>query len=163
MTLPARLRASFPNGDSAVKTSDQTFSYNCHAWGADDTNAWWEPAPQLSAVFPPWVRVYWPSGLPYFDFSLANFMQAFETQGFERCPDGALEGGFEKLALYADGASITHTARQLPSGAWTSKLGFDIDVLHPTLAALEGPAYGQVTAYMRRLTQAVNIHEAEIL
>lgn len=162
VTLPLRLRSVFPKGGTVVKTSERTFSYNCHAWGADDTSAWWEPVPHLSSVFPPWVKVYWPEGLPHFDYSLDSFVKAFETVGFARCSDGEPEVDFEKIAFYTDGSSITHTARELPTGAWTSKLGFDIDVLHPDLNALEGSDYGQVTAYMRRPRQARNVPEAEV-
>jgi hypothetical protein len=161
VTLPPQLRPGFPNGEAAVKTSDSTYGYNCHAWGADDPSAWWEPTRVLSSVFPSWVRLYWPEGLPLFDYSLTNFVRAFETEGFVPCPDGAPEAGFEKLALYsADGESITHTARELPSGAWTSKLGPSIDVLHPDVGALEGPSYGRVIAYMRRPRRARNVREA---
>jgi len=161
VTLPPGLQSVFPKADNAIKTSERTFSYNCHAWGADDTNAWWEPVPALSAPFPPWVKVYWPPGLRHFDLSLANFVAAFETRGFERCADGTLEDGAEKIAFYGKEASVTHTARQLPSGSWTSKLGYDIDILHASTEELED-GYGRVVAYMRRPRQASNVKEVRM-
>ena len=41
-------------------------------------------------------------------------------------------------------------ARQLENGQWTSKLGNDIDITHPTVEALEDGEYGTAVQYMRR-------------
>lgn len=68
--------------------------------------------------------------------------------------DGALEPEFEKIAHYVKGGNVTHTARQLPWGRWTSKLGPGIDIEHLDPEALEGPVYGNVEGYMRRPSQA---------
>ena len=60
------------------------------------------------------------------------------------------------MALYGDaGGAPTHVARQLPSGAWTSKLGDWEDIEHQTLASLEerpgaAPAYGKVARILKR-------------
>jgi hypothetical protein len=52
--------------------------------------------------------------------------------------------------LFADAASVpTHAARQLRSGAWTSKLGISEDVEHE-LRALEGEIYGVVALILTR-------------
>ncbi len=53
-----KIEQSFPNlqrcGYSV--TSPATLDYNCIAWAANDTEAWWEPDPlDLS---------YWPLGIP---------------------------------------------------------------------------------------------------
>jgi hypothetical protein len=159
VTVPPEVLAAFPSSGASVKTSHATPAYNCHAWGADDPTRWWEPAPPMTAIFPPWVKIYWPTGLPHFDHTLTNFVQAFETIGYMPCANGELESGFEKLALYGDATAITHTARQLPGGTWTSKLGRSIDMMHPTLASLEGVAYGSVVAYMRRTRASTNVPE----
>lgn len=51
---------------------------------------------------------------------------------------------------------ISHVARQLPDGRWTSKLGPDEDIEHNDLHALEGDVgvyplcYGVVIRFMRR-------------
>ena len=58
--------------------------------------------------------------------------------GYEPCRDGSPEEGFEKMALYLNNQKVTHAARQLPSGAWTGKLGAMEDVEHSTLGALNG-------------------------
>ncbi len=88
---------------------------------------------------------------------------AFGTVGFELCSDGSLEHGVEKIALYSsDRGEVTHTARQLPSGNWTSKLGPNIDIMHPTPESLNGPGYGSVSHFLQRQAQAVNVSETEI-
>ena len=58
------------------------------------------------------------------EVTLSAFTAAFSTIGYVVGGDEALEPGFEKVALFADAAGMpSHAARQLPSGAWTSKLG----------------------------------------
>jgi hypothetical protein len=69
---------------------------------------------------------------------------AFATLGYEPCEGEAVEPGWERIALYgtADGV-LTHAARQLLNGRWTSKLGCWEDIEHG-LHDLEGEAYGTV-------------------
>lgn len=69
---------------------------------------------------------------------------------YKPCEDGALEDGFEKVAIYALSFIVTHMARQLASGRWTSKLGELEDIEHASPAELEGQKYGTVVQYMRR-------------
>jgi hypothetical protein len=57
--------------------------------------------------------------------------------------DDSLESQYEKVALFAKDGRVTHAARQLPSGRWTSKLGSDVDIEHE-LYAIEGEVYGTV-------------------
>jgi hypothetical protein len=123
----------------------------------DENHRWWEPVAPTHPLLPSWMKVYWPPGVPLYDLSVANFERAYETCGFERCIDGSRERGYEKIALYAKQGAVTHTARQLPSGRWTSKLGKDIDIMHPTVASLEASGYGAVVAYMRRGAWARNV------
>jgi hypothetical protein len=77
-------------------------------------------------------------------------VQAYETIGYSICEDGELEEGFEKIALYAtsDG-EVTHAARQLSNGRWTSKLGRWEDIEHE-LAGLVCEMYGSVRQFLRR-------------
>jgi hypothetical protein len=122
-------------------TSVATDEYNCIAWAMDDqSNFWW---PNGSG--------FWPGRLKGQAFAptLAVFHAAFATRGYSPCVDSTLEPGFEKVALYAKGLEITHAARQLASGFWTSKLGRHVDVEHE-LGQIEGPAYGTVIAYLSR-------------
>jgi hypothetical protein len=84
---------------------------------------------------------------------VASFVAAFATLGFATCADGLLETGVEKVALYVDAAGVpTHMARQLPSGAWTSKLGRLEDIEHDNPNRLAGPApsYGKVALFLSR-------------
>jgi hypothetical protein len=80
-------------------------------------------------------------------------------RAYEKCEDGTLEAGFEKIVIYAKGAEPTHAARQLAKGTtpekWTSKLGAEIDVEHDTPATLvEGTPfqdiYGLPVRFLRR-------------
>jgi len=98
---------------------------------------------------------HWPAGVPR-DETLAAFIAAYATLGFEPCVDGTLEVGFEKVVIYMQSGKPTHAARQLDSGLWTSKLGQDIDVEHDTpdailreIAAL-APIYGMPVQYLKR-------------
>lgn len=153
-------RQSFPKLTRFAKTSDATWGYNCHAWGADDAFRWWEPIDWRPPHVPAWVRIYWPQGLPRNDYSLDNFIAAFRTRGFEVCDNASLEPDVEKIALYVLDGWTTHTARQLPWGTWTSKLGNGIDIEHATPHELEGPAYGSVVTYMKRPRQSHLVYGA---
>ena len=65
-----------------------------------------------------------------------------------------LEPGVEKIAIFSDTAGDPrHAARQLPSGAWTSKLGDHVDIEHTDVNAVGGLLYGEATVYMRRVIE----------
>lgn len=120
-------------------TSDCTDDYNCVAWAADDdSTCWW-----------PWEGYFWPPGVT-FEESLAAFTEAFATLGYEQCPDGDLEPGWEKVVIFAKGSEPKHVARQIESGAWTSKLGGSRDIEHE-LEAVSGPYYGKPALFLKRL------------
>lgn len=139
------LRAKlFPQlSQDAEKTSDPEDDYNCIAWAAGDTEVRWWPVDR------PTTGVYWPLNQP--EDTVDGFVAAFGTLGYERCDDGLLELGFEKVALYVDAkGEPTHMARQLSSGHWTSKLGFLEDIRHPTLDELCGDCYGTVECFLKR-------------
>jgi hypothetical protein len=121
--------------------SPRTTDYNCIGWAAGDNQHWWWPGGR-----------YWPTGLRA-DDSIPAFVAAFAAQGYEPSDSAALETGFEKIALYVDERErVTHAARQLPDGCWTSKLGPQWDINH-TLEGVCGqpPAYGRVAQILRRL------------
>lgn len=145
------LESLFPQlGSCAVKyTSDPTSEYNCIAWAAGDTADWWWPFGE---------RSYWPvesSGVA----SVAEFVIGFSAIGYEPCADGDLQDGYEKVAIYAVGDVVKHMARQLPSGAWTSKLGDEVDIEHERIEGLEGDLYGSVVQFMRRVVSEVQSAE----
>jgi hypothetical protein len=121
-------------------TSPVDSRYNCIAWAAGQSFPWWWPDPDGFD--------YWPPNVPR-EHNIAAFVQAFGTLGYEICQDGALELGWEKVAIYAIAGAPMHAARQLPNGLWTSKLGPDEDIEHE-LNGLSGTAYGTVIQILRR-------------
>jgi hypothetical protein len=127
-------------------TSSRCRRYNCLAWVAEDQSQWWEPEDRGG--------FYWPPGLPKDDFSLANYLAALRSLGFEICADGTLIEGVEKVAVYVDDADeFTHVAVQLDDGWWSSKLGHFNDVSHQMLESLlQGRPlrYGEHFTYMAR-------------
>jgi hypothetical protein len=132
----------FPNlaSEGFTTTSPASRKYNCIAWAAGRDDAWWWPDQQLVC--------HWPDTAPRCE-TLDAFVAAFAILGYQPCPDGTAENGFEKIAIYLSGGLPTHAARQLSGGSWTSKLGSNIDITH-TLQGLEGPEYGKVSVFLRR-------------
>jgi hypothetical protein len=129
-------------GSSYQVTSLRSQVYNCIAWAAGITDAWWWPSGDHPSI-------YWPEGTPR-EETLPAFRSAFATRGYTECENGTLEPGQEKIAFYADSTGCpTHAARQLPHGRWTSKLGEWEDIEHE-LTQLEGEVYGFVAGYMKR-------------
>jgi hypothetical protein len=115
--------------------------YNCIAWAANETTAWWWP------VGP--GKTYWPEGVPRV-VTLEAFPEAFATLGYVVCAGEELEPGFERIALFANDQGVPkHAARQRPDGRWTSKLGKMEDIDH-ALHDLEGTLYGSVVLVMKR-------------
>jgi len=141
MSEPFHLFSHFPKlvAERFAVTSPPDPLYNCIAWAALDAGRWWEPGEDG----------YWPEGIAR-DHTLIAFIEAYGTLGFEIGADGALEPGFEKIAIYTDRDGPQHAARQLPDGTWTSKLGPWEDIAHVSADALEGALYGTVVRYLRR-------------
>ena len=134
----------FPNLNSGNHriTSPTTSDYNCIAWAAGEDDRWWWPVP---------VGIgYWPSAAPRAE-TVDAFVVAFATIGYTVCDSGVLEVNFDKAAIFVNDQNVpTHMARQLEDGTWTSKLGPNVDLNHFTLNALDGPAYGHVSTFLRR-------------
>ena len=136
-----QLRELFPALADFTVTSPQEVRYNCIAWAAGETHRWWSPD----------LDSYWPPEVPM-DYGLAAYVAAFRTLGYERCSDGFLQEGFEKVAIYESASGfVVHMARQLPTGRWSSKLGGLQDIEHANPDELEGREYGRVVQYMRRV------------
>jgi hypothetical protein len=138
------LESNFPRlrGTNYKITSPASHRYNCIAWAANDDSKFWWPRPL--------GPYYWPKGAPM-EESLGAFMRAFQLVGYEPCDSESPEPGFEKVAIFvgADGTP-KHAARQTRSGAWTSKLGSDVDIQHEKLDAVSGVMYGTVAQIMKR-------------
>jgi hypothetical protein len=125
--------------------SPRSWTYNCIAFAADREDLWWWPD-QYGMAF-------WPPGVPR-EVTVAAFIQAYESEGYEQCDDGTFVEGYEKIAIYEKDGDPTHAAKQTPEGKWKSKLGPWEDIEHNSLEALETWAgmggYGKATVYMRR-------------
>ncbi|MDZ7359115.1 MAG: hypothetical protein ONB46_00095 [candidate division KSB1 bacterium] len=103
--MSAELESCFSNlkPNSYKITSERTPLYNCIAFEAGETHRWWWP-----------IGGYWPKPAPR-DETVDSFIRAFGILGYSPCDDGALEEGFEKVAIYADeNETPTHMAKQLP-------------------------------------------------
>jgi hypothetical protein len=135
------LREVFPALGLYRITSPRSEKHNCIAWTAGDVTRWWWPEHEPG--------IYWPPELER-EETLSTLVAAFALLGYESCADTDGDGGFERIALYADATGCpSHAARQLASGRWTSKLGRAEDIEH-ALADLEGEVYGKVVLLMRR-------------
>ncbi|MFQ5714554.1 MAG: hypothetical protein ACE5GU_11040 [Candidatus Scalinduaceae bacterium] len=135
---------SFPNlavGGYSI-TSPEAIEYNCIAWAAGDTEAWWWPDPLY--------QYYWPPEIPR-AVTINAFIKAFELLGYSVCDGPEYESDFEKVAIYADSnGNPTHVTKQLDSGKWTSKLGRLEDIEHPDLNSIINPIYGSPVVYLKR-------------
>ena len=140
------LEALFPGLRGTVwrTTSAADRIYNCIAWAAGQTNAWWWPIVRANDG-----NIFWPAGVPL-EETIPAFVAAFATVGYIPCDNEILEIGFEEVALFVDSDRIpSHAARQLNNGQWTSKLGIKEDIEHP-LHAIEGEVYGSVVQILKR-------------
>jgi hypothetical protein len=143
--LLADLRAQYPRlteGNHRI-TSPPTGAYNCVAWVNRDTSHWFEP----DFTWPD--DLYVAEGEPDLD----AYVELFRRWGFEECESGDLEAGHLKIAIYATGEYFQHVAKQLPSGAWSSKNGRLHDLRHEGLDALEGSGVlmnARPSVFMRR-------------
>ena len=128
--------------------SPKSIAYNCISFAAGRTDRrWWPPGGAEPG------EDFWPAGVPA-EETLDAFAAAFGTIGYTPCTGPEQEPGFEKIAVYALASGApTHAARQLPSGAWLSKVGDLQDIEHQTLAALEGGDYGKAVLFLRRPRQ----------
>ncbi len=141
--LPRELAWCFERPNAVTPTSERTDRYNCFAYAAGDESRNWDP-----------FGGYWPATAPR-ERTLPALVAAFATLGYAPCADGRLTPGVEKVAVYVklrgsrDPAEVTHAARQLASGRWTSKIGEHIDVEHD-LDDLRGSAYGHPSYFLSR-------------
>lgn len=138
------IKAAFPGLQPGFSiTSPITRGYNCIGWAANDPNRslWWWPG----------MKGYWP--IPHNNVaSIATFEAAFATLGYVHTGlDDQLVPGVEKVAIYTDTAGlVTHMARQLSKGTWTSKLGEAWDIEHMSVGCLNGTTYGRYSHCLGR-------------
>lgn len=142
--MVARLEALFPRlrGAHYEVTGPPDPTYNCLAWAAGVSDAWWWPSGDSA-------QAYWPSGVPR-EETLAATRAVFADLGYAQCEHDRAEAGYEKVAFFANSAGVpTHAARQLASGRWTSKLG-QLERIEHELRDVEGDEYGTVALIMKR-------------
>jgi hypothetical protein len=98
------------------------------AWVEREMDRWLEP------------DMFWPAGVPEpdSDADLDCYFALFRTWGFEDCDSPDREDEYLKIAIFATGDEFDHVAKQLPSGAWSSKGGTLYDFRHGSLDALKG-------------------------
>jgi hypothetical protein len=148
--FPSGFQNDFPNisAQNSKQTSPASEKYNCIAWAYGISHIPMWPDPQCVTL----GICYWPPEIPCKN-SIEAFVDLFKSIGYVQCNDDSFEPGFEKIAIYADGAEPKHAARQLRNGKWTSKLGSNIDIEHDTPNCLTGPVYGNVVLFMKRKNQ----------
>lgn len=123
-------------------TSQETDSYNCIAWAANDNLMWWDPDPQGQS--------FWPDDIPR-EYTIKAYVRLYQKFGYKKCASRDLEPGYEKVAIYVDRDGCPcHAARQLPTGKWTSKLGDYKDIEHNNLDCLVSNKYGNVAIILKR-------------
>ena len=138
-------------------TSPWSYDYNCIAWalGTDEKRFWPFVEDEDGNIIPPDEYedgdedIFWPNNVAR-DKKVETFVKCFQTYGYTLCPDSLPEPNFTKIALYAIDGEVTHAARQLPNGLWTSKLGPLNDIQHGSPEAIEGEFYGKVAMYMKK-------------
>jgi hypothetical protein len=144
----ARIERWFPNlrpeDYEIVAPEDPTF--NCVAWAAGHSDAWWEPSTNPAH--------FWPDDAPPND-RIDSLVRVFQGIGYEewQAENDAFEAGYEKVAIYGKDEAFTHVARQLlEKRKWTSKLGVFEVIEHANLAGLTGEseAFGLVVKILRR-------------
>jgi len=133
-----RLKRYFPDitPSNSRCTSPATYNYNCIAWAYERDNVWIQPG------------FFWP--IHQEECSIEAYIELFSSIGYIHCEDTAYEEGFQKIVLYIKDGRLTHAARQLPTGKWTSKLGSDIDIEHDYPEVLNGNDYGVASIFMKR-------------
>lgn len=141
--LPRDLGWRFENARAVTLTSEPTDRYNCFAYAAGDESRNWDP-----------FGGYWPASAPRAR-SVPALIAAFAPLGYAPCADGRLTPDVEKVAVDVklrgsrDPAEVTHAARQLSNGRWTSKIGGHVDVEHD-LDDLRGETYGYPLYFLAR-------------
>jgi len=137
-----RLLNSFPQltPGSYRKLGGPTAQYNCIAWAAGKIDEHWWPGQVPQS--------YWPPGIPA-DTSLNAFIHLFRSLEYDICDSSTFQRRYEKVAIFVKNQHVTHAARQVWSGRWTSKLG-PWELIEHDLEAVAGIEYGNVEQIMRR-------------
>lgn len=144
MNRRAELELEFPGlrGTNWVIKSRRTKRYNCFAWAARERHRRWDFG----------KGAYWPKSVRKLR-GIAYLVAAFRVEGFVPCSRAdcqSYDEHFDRIVLYEKYADGEHAARLLHNGMWSSKLGDDVDIQHPTPEAVGGLIYGDPVVYMQR-------------
>jgi hypothetical protein len=134
-------------------TSKPATDYNCFAWAVGETHRRWDPTRERSG------RNFWPVASR--STRLGDVITVFESVGFRQVDAPRRAAGAQTIVLYASAGHVTHAARLLENGLWTSKLGDDIDIEHDTLDALAGGLYGEPAATLERSAESTALGPTE--
>ena len=121
-------------------TSAQSLLYNCFAYAMGDVNRQWRPDPMGLYYWPPAARR---------ETTIGAMEEMLGSFGYRPTESRRIENGVEKVAVFVKNNAVTHFAKQLSDGKWTSKLGDAEDIKH-VLDALNGPQYGAVARIYSR-------------
>lgn len=125
-------------------TSDPNSLYNCigFAMGMNDVC--------VALVHP--QKLFWcwwpPTAHP--DLNPKSLIEAFEYFGFTVCPDGKIEPGYDKVALYEKDGNWQHAAIIEEENLYHSKMGVWWDIVHRGGDLFHDDSYGDIYAYMKR-------------
>lgn len=141
--MPYSILPQFPNSISEPleQKSPKDNRYNCIAWafGINNLRLW-------PNNFPFEV---WPPNIPN-TVTLDAFIKLYELIGYQICNNSLLETSKEKIAIFTLSGRPTHAAKQLSSGLWSSKLGWQNEDSEHTLNAISNGEYGNPTVFMER-------------
>ncbi|MDQ6805143.1 MAG: hypothetical protein M3065_09265 [Actinomycetota bacterium] len=86
---------------------------------------------------------------------MSGVVAAYAAIGYQPCDSVELDPSHEKIAVFADSSGEPrHAARQLPSGAWASKLGENVNIEHDDLGAVGGAFFGEPAQILCRPRRA---------
>jgi hypothetical protein len=129
------------SSDHAI-TSAPDDEFNCVAWLERDFKHFWAP------------KYHWPDlPRPSNDEDLECFLTLFRRWGYQDCDGPEYEPGWLKIAIYAEDGRFYHVAKQLRTGAWSSKVGVGHDLRHVSLDALNDSVffnYTRASLFMKR-------------
>lgn len=129
-------------------TSPDTRDYNCIAWALGYKNKWIWPMEKALRE----EDMLWSNDIEISERTEV-FLQFFLSHGYRLRDNDDNDdnvNGCDIIALYELDGKVTHAARQLKNGLWTSKLGPWHDIQHSTPHSLEGDIYGKVKYILKK-------------
>lgn len=124
-----------------IETTENILKFNCISYTLDIFDEWCGPST------PSW---------PYETISripiLENYIEYFNTFGYEVCDNDEYEKEFDKIAIYVNKRGrVYHAARQY-GNKWRSKLGVSVIIEHELdwLSGFDANNYGNIGSILKR-------------